>query len=107
MRALAKFTFAALTAAALGAAAVHAIHAQAISPAVIMQQSVVTAAPDTKVYADWQGAFTQPFGARVPRPRCPRRRNRRPRAQPRPQPAVFGGMEKMQVLHEAPEDKGL
>lgn len=105
MKALAKLTLAALTAAALGAVAMHTINAHAISPVPMLRQSVVTDAPDAKIYADWQGAFTQSFGARV-------------LAQGAPGDAiaghapshglslpVFGGMEKMQVLHKASEDK--
>jgi hypothetical protein len=107
MKALAEFSFAALTVAALGAAAVHAIHAQVISPAVILQQSAATAAPDTKVYADWQGAFTQPFGARVLSQGAPGDAIAGQAPSHGLNLPIFGGLEKMQVWHEVPQDKGL
>ena len=102
MKALAKFSFAALTVAALGAAAVHAIHAQVISPAVILQQRAATAAPDTKVYADWQGAFTKPFGARVLSQGAPSDAIAGQAPSHGLSLPIFGGLEKMQVWQGAP-----
>lgn len=95
MKALAKFTVTVLTAAALGAVAVHAIHAQTMLPAALD-------APDGKAFADWQGAFTQSFGARV-------LAHGDPRDAIAGQPPsyglslpVFDGLEKMQVWNGAP-----
>jgi hypothetical protein len=107
MRALAKLTVAALTAAALGAVAVHTIHAHAMSPVSMLQQSVATDAPDAKIYADWQGAFTQSFGARVLSQGAPQDAIAGQASSHGLSLPVFGGLEKMQIWHKAPDDKAL
>jgi hypothetical protein len=97
MPALAKFTITALSAAALGAAAAHAIHAQTLLPA-------APDAADVRVVADWQGAFSQSFGARV-------LAHGDPRDAIAGQPPSYGSslpifdeLEKTPVGNEAPED---
>jgi hypothetical protein len=64
MKAITKFTVAVLTVAALGAAAVHTIDAHALIPSISHRTDAADPA-NSKGYADWQGAFTQPFGSRV------------------------------------------
>lgn len=94
MQALAKFTITALSAAALGAVAVHAIHAQTLLPA----------APDVRVLADWQGAFTQSFGARVLAHGDPRDAIAGQPPSHGSSLPIFDELEKTLVGNEAPED---
>lgn len=65
MKAITRLTVAALTIAALGAAAMHAIDAKGVVPASVRHETGATDAAVSKSYADWQGAFTRSFGARV------------------------------------------
>lgn len=65
MKAITKLTVATLAGAALVAVAVQITYAHVKSPVFVVNKGGVTGAAASKTYADWEGALTQSFGARV------------------------------------------
>ena len=95
MRAIAKFTVAALVGAAIGVVAVQTTNAHVKFRVDVARSIDATGTTRPQVYADWQGALTQSFGARFLAHGAPTETFAS--AALRPTMHMFEGMEKMQV----------